>query len=221
MRSAQCVGELVGPPFQQQPGVGDRDRVVGFGADFADAGRDAALDVVLQARPRPLSGDDLVTRPDAEQAVRERHGPAGQACRQERSREEVGRALLDPPRHQHPRKGLAGGQPQVGVVLVVPEQDVVARRALLDQVVLERQRLHHRIGDDDFERGDLGQQRVVPRAGAPGPQVTADAIPQGSGLSDVDRLPARISPQVDAGLFRQTRDLVSEILDGHGLDGLV
>jgi hypothetical protein len=60
-----------------------------------------------------------------------------------------------------------------------------------------------------------------PRAGAPGPQVAADTIPERPGLSDVDRLPAGISPQVDAGLFRQTRDLVSEILDGHGLDGLV
>ena len=39
---------------------------------------------------------------------------------------------LDPTGDQNARKRLAGGQLQVGVVLVVPEQDVVPRGPLLD-----------------------------------------------------------------------------------------
>ena len=112
-----------------------------LGADLADAGRDAALDVVLEARPRPRSPviaslhdrmpnslcvSDIVRRPsDAGM-----NGPGVEVV-----------VALDAARDQHPRKRLARRQLQVGIVLVVAQQDVVFRRPLLDQVVLERQRL--------------------------------------------------------------------------------
>ena len=95
--------------------------------------------------------------------VRQTHRPTSQLGRQERSRVEVA-ALLDAPRHEHPRKRLARRQLQIRIVLVVAQQDVVLRRPLLDQVVLERERLHHRVGDDHLDRRDLLEQRVVARA---------------------------------------------------------
>ena len=58
-------------------------------ADLAHARRDAALDVVLEARPAALAGDHLVARPDPEQPVRQRHRPARRARRQERAGVEV------------------------------------------------------------------------------------------------------------------------------------
>ena len=150
IRSRSVAVELVVPPLEQQPGAGHRHPVLLLGADLGDARRDAALDVVLEARPRAAPGDHLVARADAEQPVRQRHRPARQLGRQERAGVEVAR-LLDAARHQHPRKRLAGRQLQVRVVLVVAQQDVVLRRPLLDQVVLERERLHHRVGDDHLE----------------------------------------------------------------------
>ena len=81
-------------------------------ADRVDARRDAALDVVLEARPVALAGDHLVARPDAEQPVRQRHRLAREARRQERAGVEAAVAL-DAARHQHARKGLVGRQLQV------------------------------------------------------------------------------------------------------------
>ena len=67
---------------------------------------------------------------------------------------------LDAARHEHARKRFVRRQLQVRIVLVVAQQDVVLGRALLDEVVLERQRLDDRVGDDDLEPGDLVEQRV-------------------------------------------------------------
>ena len=61
-------------------------------------------------------------------------------------------------------------------------------RALLDEVVLERQRLDDRVGDDDLEPGDLVEQRVGLGIDAVGAQIVADAVAQRTRLADVDRL---------------------------------
>ena len=73
---------------------------------------------------------------------------------QERAGVDIAVPLHDA-RHQHARKRFRRRQLQVGVVLIVAQQDVVARRALLDQVVLERQRLDHRVGDDRLRGASL------------------------------------------------------------------
>src|SRR5688500_20327599 len=75
---------------------------------------------------------------------------------------------LDPPCDQDARKRLAGSELQVRIGLVVTQQDVVFRGSLLDQVVLEGERLDHRVGDDHLEARGLFQQRVEPRAHAAG-----------------------------------------------------
>ena len=54
---------------------------------------------------------------------------------------------------EHGRFGR--GQPEVGVVLVVPQQDVVLGRSLLDEMVLERQGLDDGVGDDELEAADV------------------------------------------------------------------
>ena len=110
----------------------------------------------------PRAGDHLVAGADAEHLVRQRHGAARELRGQERAGIDVAVAL-DRARHQHARKRLGRRQLQVGIVLIVAQQDVVARRALLDDVVLERQRLDHRVGDDDFEARRL---RPAARRGA-------------------------------------------------------
>jgi hypothetical protein len=162
-----------------------------------------------------LPGDHLIARADAEQPVRQRHRLAAKLRRQKRSGIEVAR-LLDLPRHQHARKRLARRQLQVRVVLVVAQQDVVLRRPLLDQIVLERERLHYRVGDDHLNRRDVVEERVVPRAEPVRTEIAADAVAQRARLADVDGLPRRIRPQIHAGLLGQAADLFLEITDGHG-----
>ena len=184
------------------------------GTDRVDAGRDAALDVVFEARPPPLSGDHLVARAHPEQPMRQRHRLAGEVGRHERAGVEAAVAL-DAARDEHARKGLVGGELQERVVLVVAQQDVVFRRALLDQIVLERERLDHRIGDDHLEPDDLVQQRVGLRIRAVGAQVVADPVAQGARLADVDRVAIRVEVQIHPGLLRQPGDLFLEFVDGH------
>ena len=69
----------------------------------------------------------------------------------------------------------------------------------------------------DLDRRDLVEQRVVPRAEAGRPQVAAHTIPQRTRLADVDRVAGRVAPQIDAGLLRQPRNLLLEVVDSHGL----
>ena len=123
------LDELLAAPFEKQPRIFDGDLYCSLEQIVSHARRHAPLDVVFQARTRPLAGDHLVAGPDPEQPMRQRHRPPRELGRQERAGVEVAVAL-DPPRDQDARKRLAGRQLQVGIVLVVAEQDVVPRRPL-------------------------------------------------------------------------------------------
>jgi hypothetical protein len=148
--------------------------------------------------------------------MRERHRFPREVRRQKRAGVEAAVAL-DPARHQHTRKGFVHRQLQVGVVLVVAQQDVVFRRALLDQVVLERERLDDRVGDDHVKPYHLVQQRVGFRIAAVGAEIVAHAIAERARLADVNRVAIRVEVQIDARLLRQPRDLFLEFVDGHTL----
>ena len=72
------------------------------------------------------------------------------------------------------------------MVLVVPQPDVVVGLVALDQVVLEGERLHLAVGDDQLEVGDLlGQAGLVLLGGAPGLEVGTHAVAQHAGLAHV------------------------------------
>ena len=88
-------------------------------------------------------------------------------------------------------------------------------RALLDEVVLERQRLDHRIGDDDLEADDLVEQRVGLGVDAVGAEIVPDPVAQRPRLADVDGLASRVEIQIDPGLLGQPGDLILEFADGH------
>ena len=122
---AQRVHQLVVAAFEEQLRVSTAMRY-SPPSRSRDARRRAALDVVLEARPR-RARPVIVSLHDRnpEQLVAQRHRLAGQRRRHERAGVEVAVAL-DPPRHQTPRKRLAGGQLQVRIGLVVAQQDVVA-----------------------------------------------------------------------------------------------
>ena len=112
--------------------------------------------------------------------------------------------------------GLGRRQLQVWIVLVVAQQDVVARRPLLDEIVLERQRLNDRVGDDDFKADGFVEQRVVTRAHPVGAQVRARPIAQGPGLADVKRVAVCVVVEIDARLLWQPGNLLFQVLK-HGI----
>src|SRR5687768_9861087 len=116
---AQGIGELVVAALEQQPRVDHGQAVTLVRADLRDARRDTALDVVLETRPRPRAGNHFVARPDAKQPVGQRHGPPGDLGWQKRTGVEVV-VSFNRPCNQNARVRLAGSQPKIGVVLVVP-----------------------------------------------------------------------------------------------------
>src|SRR6185369_14006727 len=102
----------------------------------------------------------------------------------------VARAVvLDLASHHQPRKLLVGGELQERVVLVVPENDVVARPVLP----------HQRVG--------LG----IPRARLL--EVGAHATAQGRRLADVEDLLLAVPVEVDSRPVRHPGDLLVEIHD--------
>src|SRR5206468_4080687 len=87
------LDQLVVPAFEEQSGHRHRPAVLVGGAHGVHARRDAALDVVLEAGPPPLAGNHLVARPYPEQPMGQRHRPAGEMRRQERTGIEAAIAL--------------------------------------------------------------------------------------------------------------------------------
>ena len=124
---------------------------------------------------------------------------------------------IDLARDQHAWEIFPNGQLQVGVVLVVAQEDVVFRDPLLDQVIFERQRFDDRVGHDDFQPLRLVEQGVDAGAHALGAQVRAHAVAQDLGLADVQSLPTPVVIQVNAGLLRQAGDLGLEVTNRHAL----
>ena len=118
--------------------------------------------------------------------------------------EVAGAGEVDPAHHEDPGKRLTERDGDARVALVVREPDVEARFVLLDQIVLEQQRLclsrHH----DGFEIGDLpGQRRALRRLLHFGGEVRGHPRPQALGLADVEDLARGVLPEIDAGTVRQ------------------
>jgi hypothetical protein len=157
--------ELVLAALDQQARLLDRMPVRSMRADRSHARRQAPFDVVLEARAIALAVDDLVARSDAKQPMRQRHRPARHRRRHERPGVDV--AVARDLRATSSRARSFVSELRIRIGLVVAQQDVEARIALLDQAVLERERLDHRIGDDD-SRPWRREQRVDARAHARG-----------------------------------------------------
>jgi hypothetical protein len=185
-------------------------------ADRLDAGRQALLDLVLEAGPVALPVDDLVAGPDPEQPVAQLHRPARERGGHERTGVDVAVAL-DGACHEHPRRPLGHGQLQVRIGLVVAQQDVEARNALLDQPVLEREGLDDRVGDDHVERRGRGEERVDARTHPVGAEIGADAVAEHARLADVQGLAGRAGEDVHAGLLGQPRNAGLEIRNRHAV----
>jgi len=182
-------------------------------ADLGHAGRDAALDLVLQAGPRPPAVQHLAAGAHAEHLVHDRRRTPAQAGRNVRA--PVGVPVVADAAHDvQPRVLLGQRQLQVRMVLVVAEEHVEARPVALDEVVLEGEGLHLAVRHHEVEVADLLDHRSLARIdGTPGLEIRSDAIAQAARLADVHDLPVAVLEQIDPGPRRYGLEL---FLEGHG-----
>ena len=160
---------------------------------------EAGVHVVVEAGARQRAVDLDAARPDLEHPLDHLHGPAARARREERS--EVAVAVLQhAPRHERPRPVLARRDLDVGVRLVVAEEDVVARLVLLDERVLEGERLALGLRDDRVDRLELGEHRLRLHVLRPRAEVRREPLADRPRLPDVQDLPLGVLVEVDAGL---------------------
>ena len=122
-----------------------------------------------------------------------------------RERPEIARTvLLHVPGDDEGRIVVPHGHFQVGIPLVVLQTDVVTGSVLLDEAVLEHERLDFGTGRDPVEVADPSPQ--PPQTGViriRAAKVGAHARTKPLRLAHVDDATPRIAEQIDAGVVRQ------------------
>ena len=104
-----------------------------------------------------------------------------------KERAEIDRTVLaQPARDVHARIFFKGRETNIGIGLIVPQQDIEFRLIALDEIIFERQSLAFVIDDDVIEVGDLAHQGtgfgVHPSRFE---KVGTHPRAQGAGLADV------------------------------------
>jgi len=203
---------LVGAPVEERDDLVDHRAVVGLRLE-PDAGGLAAADVVVEAGAlRHLARHVVLAGPDREDPL---HDVERAAHRRDVGvRPEVAATVAAQlTRHEDSRIRLLHRDLDVRVRLVVPEHHVVLRAVLLDQVLLEHERMRLVGHDDRLEVGDpLDEPAGLRIVGMLGREVAPNPRPQALRLADVQDAARGILPQVDAGELGQVREL-----EGHRL----
>ena len=189
---------------------------VAVGVRLSRAGGDAAMDVELEARALVRSRDRFRAGAVGEQFLQQVHRLADRprAC----ERPEVARAVgEDAPREVDLRERLGEVDLDVGIRLVVFEAGVEERLALLDQEILQQQRLLNRLGYDELEiRDALDHRADAPLLAGGRLEVRAHAVAEARRLADIQNRAVGALHQIDAGLRGQRSESVGELL-GAGL----
>ena len=121
--------------------------------DEIDAGTDAVADFVLDAGAPPRLELPVLASPKREELVEILQRLLGGKPRRVGS-EVPGPVFFYLPHQLKGGKVLTGVEPQAGVGLVIPEDDVVAGPVLLDEGVLKKEGLFLRVGDDKIQVAD-------------------------------------------------------------------
>ena len=196
--------------------------------DVADAGRLAALDVVVEAghagapaRLRPLAGAVLEELPEQVEGLP--HPLGG------REGAEVGAVRPVPLAGEvDARELLVEADPDVGIRLVVPQPDVETRPVALDEALLGEQRLGLGLRDEGLDRlgsaDQLGRPaHARPPAAALAGEVRRDPLADRVRLAHVEGAARLVAEDVDAGGVWQLAPLVCQFLAalGHYPEGRV
>ncbi len=144
------------------------------------------MDVILQAGPWMTPAQIHGARRHQKMLVDQMNQPVSEAGREVRP--EVGRAVfVQPARHIDAWVFLERRVTDVGIGLVVAQEDVELRHVPLDEIVFKRQRLFLVVHDDVVKVGNFANERtglgVLP---ARFEEVRFDAAAQRARLSDVE-----------------------------------
>ena len=189
----QTLQHLLFLAFQEQPRLLHVLKIA-FIPDQANAGRGAALDLVEQARTGPVVENAVLAGAQPEHFLKQLHAFPHRAGIGERPKIPVllvGRAAKIP----QPRVAVAA-QHNVGIGFVVAEQNVVARRQRLDQVVFQQQRLAFGARDGGLDLDDLRHHQPGARRQRGFLEVGGNPLPEIARLADVDHLAARVKHAV-------------------------
>ena len=137
---------------------------VRLAADELHAGRGAALDLVLQAGPRAVAEEAVPAVAHAEHLLHQRQGFADAAGTRIGPEIAAARPALAAMKGDA-RVLVRGGDLDIGVGLIVAQQNIVRRAQGLDQRLLEQQRLRLAGGDGGLHAGDTAHQRAGLGAG--------------------------------------------------------
>ncbi len=210
----QLVDHLLRLAEQKGFSIAHVQRVIGL-RHQADAGPGAAADLVQQTGPRAVGEDRVLAGAQAEhlldQVDRLLHRPGARVGAEVAVPAVDAAAVVGDAREaSRLRRGealAAAGDLQVGVALVVAEQDVELGVQRLDQVVLEQQRLGLGAHHGRFQPRDARHHMADARAAVVLVEVAGHALLQVARLADVQHLVARVEVAVHAGQAGQRRHL--------------
>jgi len=153
--------------------------------DQTRAGGGTTFDLVLQAGSGTIVEKTIITLADPEQALAEMECAAGRTGAWEGS--EVSAlagawtSVVD-----QPGEGFVGGEIEVWITLVVPEDDVVTWLELLDQVVFQQEGFHLGMGYRHLNISDLLYQRPSLGGVVIFTEITPYPLFEIAGLADVN-----------------------------------
>ena len=158
---------------------------------------------MLQAGSGAVFEERILALADAEQLLQLAQGAARRSGARERT-EVATRPPSCSAMEGQPRKCIARRDVDVRKALVVPQHDVVARAMLLDQVVLEQERLGLGVRHRDFDRVRVRHQRArLRRELLGGAKVAGDALLQVARLPDVENTSESIGHPIHARIVAQ------------------
>ncbi len=206
----QHFSQVFLPAFEEQADLADH-RAVTVPVDLPAARPEAALDMVIQAGPSPQHRLFVFAGTEGENFFQEAHGLIQRTYVGVWS-EVPGAVFHMAAADEHPGEVLRQGHLQVRVALVVLIHDVVAGAVLLDQVLLQDQGLHLRVGDNDIEVGHLTQHHPGFRRLLDSRlKIRADPVLEREGLADVNYFPLVIPVKVDPRPGRQELQLFFQL----------
>jgi hypothetical protein len=198
-------------PAQEFGGVVDVAPVV-LGRDQVHAGPAAAADLVQQAGTRAVVEDAVLAGAQLEHLLQQLHRFLDRPGARERT--EVLVLLVQRAAVIGHARGVAARDLQVGIGLIVAEQDVVARLEGLDQVVFQDQGLGLAVRDGGLQARDLRDHHRDARARQILLEVARHAVLQVARLADVEDLVLGVEIAVHARQAGQLGDRRQHLFAG-------
>ncbi|MNN33063.1 hypothetical protein D3C81_1468010 [compost metagenome] len=194
--ATQFVGQHIAAPLEEQHRT---THVLGvlLAVDQADARPLAALDLVLQAWPGAIPEIAVLALAHLEGLLQQVEALADRQATGVRT-EIAPLLLLRATVDTQARIFVRAGQEHVGIGLIVAQQDVVRRPPLLDQRLLQQQRLGLVGGDGGLDLRDARHQRSGLRRQPALAEVAGQAFLQIVGLADIQQAGLGIEHPVHA-----------------------